>query len=228
MARQRPAPAGDGPDAAAAARAAARIAAARGLDAAGFMPGKSGNLSVRTARGFLITPAALPYAATEPEDLVEVAPDGAVLAGTRRPSSEWRLHAAVYAARPEAGAVVHTHSPFATALSCARQGLPPFHYMIALGGGPDIRCSGYATFGTAELAGLAVEALAGRKAALLANHGVVALGRTLAGAETLAREVENLARQYLALKAAGLAPALLTGAELDAVLAGFGDYGRLG
>jgi L-fuculose-phosphate aldolase len=224
---RRPAPSrtDNGPDPEA---RAALIAAARGLDAAGFMPGKSGNLSLRTPRGFLITPAALPYAATAPGDLVEVAPDGAVLAGARRPSSEWRLHAAVYAARPEAGAVVHTHSPLATALSCARRGIPPFHYAIALAGGPDIRCSGYATFGTAELAGQAVAALEGRKAALLANHGVVALGATLAGAEALAREVENLARQYLALRSAGLAPVLLTEAELAAVLAGFGDYGRLG
>lgn len=203
------------------------VAAARALDALGFMPSKSGNLSCRTPRGFLITPAGLPYAETAPEDLVELAPDGTVLAGVRRPSSEWRLHAAIYAARPEAGAVVHTHSPLATALSCARQGIPPFHYMIALAGGRDIRCSAYATFGTAALAEAAVQALDGRKATLLANHGVIALGATLAGAKTLAVEVENLARQYLALRAAGIAPVLLTEAELDAVLAQFGDYGRL-
>ena len=208
-------------------QAAEIIAAARALDALGFMPSKSGNLSVRTARGFLITPSSLPYAETAPEDLVELDLEGAVLAGRRRPSSEWRLHAAAYAARPEAGAVVHTHSPFATALSCARQGIPPFHYMIALGGGRDIRCSAYATFGTAELAEASVAALAGRRAALLANHGVVALGSTLAGARTLALEVENLARQYLALRAAGLTPVLLTEPELEAVFAQFGDYGRL-
>ena len=204
------------------------IVAARALDALGFMPAKSGNLSCRTPRGFLITPSGLPYAETAPQDLVELAPDGAVLSGARRPSSEWRLHAALYAARPEAGAVVHTHSPFATALSCARQGIPPFHYMVALGGGGDIRCSAYATFGTAALAEATVAALAGRRAALLANHGVVALGRTLASARTLAEEVENLARQYLALRASGLPPVLLTEAEMEAVLAGFGEYGRLG
>jgi L-fuculose-phosphate aldolase len=211
----------------AAAAADALVAAARSLDTLGFMPSKSGNLSLRTPRGCLITPAALPYAETTAADLVEVALDGAVLAGHRRPSSEWRLHAAIYAARPEAGAVVHTHSPFATALSCARQGLPAFHYMIALGGGADIRCSTYATFGTAALAEACVAALDGRRAALLANHGVVALGTTLAGARTLAMEVENLARQYLALRAAGLAPVLLTEAELREVFAQFGDYGRL-
>ncbi|MBL6456508.1 class II aldolase/adducin family protein [Belnapia sp. T6] len=203
------------------------IAAAQALDALGFMPSKSGNLSCRTERGCLITPAGLPYAETGPEDLVEVAPDGSVLGGHRRPSSEWRLHMAIYAARPEAGAVVHTHSPFATALSCARQPIPPFHYMIALAGGADIRCSAYATFGTAALAEATIAALEGRRAALLANHGAVAIGKSLAGAQTLAMEVENLARQYLALRAAGLPPVLLTEAELREVFAQFGDYGRL-
>lgn len=202
------------------------ISAARTLDALGFMPGKSGNLSCRTPGGFLITPSGVAYAETSPEDLVEVAPDGAVLAGTRRPSSEWRLHAAIYAARPEARAVVHTHSPHATALACARQPIPPFHYMVALAGGADIRCSGYATFGTVALAEATVAALAGRRAALLANHGVVALGATLYAAQALAREVENLARQYLAIRAAGLAPVLLTAAELAEVLAGFAEYGQ--
>ena len=204
------------------------ITAAQALDALGFMPSKSGNLSVRTEAGFLITPSALPYAATQPADLVEVAVDGTVLHGLRKPSSEWRLHAEIYAARPEAQAVVHTHSPQATALSCARRGLPPFHYMIVLGGGGDIRCSRYATFGTQSLAEAGVEALVGRKAALLANHGVLAFGRSLAGAKALAMEVENLARQYLALLAAGLTPVLLTPSELEQVVAQFGGYGRLG
>jgi L-fuculose-phosphate aldolase len=207
---------------------AALIAAAQLLDGLGFMPSKSGNLSVRTKRGFLITPSGLPYAETAPADLVECAPDGTVLKGKRQPSSEWRLHAAAYAARPEAQAVVHTHSPMATALSCARLGLPAFHYMIVMGGGEDIRCSAYATFGTQELAAAGVAALEGRKAALLANHGVLALGKTLAGAVAVAREVENLARQYLALRGAGIAPVLLTESELAAVVAQFGGYGRLG
>ncbi|RAI58645.1 class II aldolase/adducin family protein [Roseicella frigidaeris] len=208
-------------------QAAELIAAARLLDAMGFMPSKSGNLSIRVAGGFLITPAGLPYAGIAEADLVTLDTAGRVLAGHRPPSSEWRLHAAIYAARPEAGAVVHTHSPMATALSCARLGLPAFHYMIALGGGADIRCSTYATFGTAALAEACLVALAGRKAALLANHGVVALGASLAGARTLAIEVENLARQYLALRGAGLAPVLLTEAELAEVQAQFGGYGRI-
>lgn len=203
------------------------IACARRLDALGFMPSKSGNVSVRVEGGFRITPSGLPYAALTEADLVEVAPDGGVIAGTRRPSSEWRLHAEIYAARPDAQAIVHTHSPRATALSCARRGLPPFHYMIALAGGEDIRCSGYATFGTQELAEAAVTAIAGRRACLLANHGVVAVGSTLAAAETLAREVENLAGEYFDLLAAGLSPVLLTPEEMVAVTAQFGGYGRL-
>lgn len=193
--------------------AAALIAAARALDAAGFMPGKSGNLSLRTARGFLITPSGMAYAGLAPDDLVECAPDGAVLGGGR-PSSEWRLHAAIYAARPEAQAIMHTHSPHAAALSCARLAIPPIHYMITLGGGAEIPCAAHATFGTQALAEAAVAALGTGRACLLANHGVVAIGVTLSGAETLAREVENLARQYLLLLAAGLPPVLLTPAEL--------------
>ncbi|MBD0275132.1 MAG: class II aldolase/adducin family protein [Acetobacteraceae bacterium] len=190
------------------------------------MPGKSGNLSRRTPDGFLITPSGLPYADMKAGDLVEVAAGGAVPDGNRRPSSEWRLHAAVYAARPEAMAVVHTHSPMATALSCAREGIPPFHYMVALAGGSDVRCAPYATFGTEALAANCVAALEGRRAVLLANHGVVAFGATLAAARALAEEVENLARQYLALRAAGLAPVLLTAAEMEEVAAGFADYAK--
>jgi L-fuculose-phosphate aldolase len=202
------------------------IGCARRLDALGFMPGKSGNVSVRVAGGFLVTPAGRPYAALTEAELVTCGPDGAVLAGERRPSSEWRLHAAVYAARPEAMAVVHTHSPQATALACARRGIPPFHYMIALAGGADIRCAAYATFGTQALAEAGVAALEGRRACLLANHGVLALGASLASAEALAREVENLAGQYLALRAAGLEPVLLDEVQMEEVRAQFAGYGR--
>lgn len=202
----------------------ALVEAARRLDAAGFMPSKSGNLSVRVADGFVITPAALPYAAMTEADLVRVAADGGAT-GRHRPSSEWQLHAAVYAARPEVGAVVHTHSPRATALSCARRGIPPFHYMVLMAGG-EVRCAAHATFGTAALAEAAVAALRDRRAVLLANHGVVATGATLAAAVTLATEIENLAGQYLDLLAAGLAPVLLDAAELAEAAAQFAGYGR--
>jgi len=203
------------------------IACAQRLDALGFMPGKSGNVSLRVEGGLRITPAGLAYAALTEADLVEIGLDGAIRAKGRAPSSEWRLHAAIYAARPDVGAVVHTHSPRATALSCARRGLPPFHYMIALAGGHDIACAPYATFGTEALATSAVAALAGRRACLLANHGVVATGSTLAAAEALAREVENLAGEYLDMLAAGLTPVLLTPDEMAAVARQFEGYGRL-
>jgi L-fuculose-phosphate aldolase len=211
--------------------AAQLVEAARALDAAGFMPGKSGNLSLRAAGGFVITPSGLPYAAMAPEDLVDCAADGAPIGNPRhRPSSEWRLHAAIYRARPDAMAVVHTHSPRATALSCARHGVPPIHYAATLagdGGRQGIPCAAHATFGTEELAQAAVTRLgAGLRAVLLANHGVVALGATLAGAVALAREAENLAGQYLDLLAAGLDPVVLTEAELAEAAARLGEYGR--
>ena len=207
--------------------AEAIVVAAQRLDAAGMMPSKSGNLSVRHGAGFLITPAALPYAAMTPADIVAAAADGTALPGApHRPSSEVRLHAAIYAARPEVGAVVHTHSPRATALSCARAGIPPFHYMVLLAGGP-IRCAEHATFGTEALARNGVAALADRRAVLLANHGAVACGTTLAAALTLALEVENLAGQYLDLLAAGLKPVRLKKRELAEAAAQFADYGRV-
>jgi L-fuculose-phosphate aldolase len=164
----------------------------------------------------------------EPGDLVELDLDGAVVSGERKPSSEWRFHASLLRARPDAQAIVHTHSPKATALSCARMGIPAFHYMIALAGGADIRCAAYATFGSQELADNAVAAVEGRKAVLLANHGVIALGATLDGAFQIAAEVENLAGQYLALLAAGLEPVILDQAEMARVAQKFAGYGKVG
>ncbi len=202
------------------------IEAAQALDRLGYMPSKSGNLSLRTAKGFTITPSGLAYEALTEGDLVKLDHAGGVLGGRRKPSSEWRLHQAIYAARPDAMAVVHTHSPRATALACARRDIPPFHYMIALAGGDDIRCARYATFGTQELAEAAVEALAGRRACLLANHGVVAIGADIRAAATLAREVENLGGQYLDMLAARIEPVTLTPAEMEAVRDRFEGYGQ--
>lgn len=207
-------------------RRAAIVAISQSLDAAGLVPNKSGNVSCRSTDGFLITPAGVPYAELVPEQIVELSPEGSPDPTGPRPSSEWRMHEAIYALRPDAEAIVHTHSPHATALACAGRGIPAFHYMIALAGG-DVRCMPYATFGTAELAVTAVHGLAGRRATLLANHGVVALGGSLRDAFSVALEVENLARQYLALLAAGLEPEVLDDEELERVLDKFGDYGRL-
>lgn len=193
---------------------------------AGFAPSKSGNVSVRVANGFLLTPTARPYAQLRPVDLVELDLDGVVLRGKNRPSSEWRFHAAIYRSHADVHAIIHTHSPRATALSCARKGIPAFHYMVAMAGGEDIRCAPYATFGTQTLADHAVAALKDRRACLLANHGVIATGASLDAAWAIAQEVENLAGEYLDLLAAGLKPVILGAAEMKRVLAKFSDYGR--
>jgi len=203
------------------------IAVTQALDAGGLVPNKSGNVSCRSPGGFLVTPSGVPYRDLEPGQIVELPLEGEPPAVGPRPSSEWRMHAAIYAARPDAQAIVHTHSPRATALACAGRDLPAFHYMIALAGGA-VRCMPYATFGTDALARHAVDGLAGRRAVLLANHGVVTVGTTLQRAQAVAVEVENMAGQYLDLLAAGLAPRLLDEEELRRVIAKFEDYGRLG
>lgn len=204
------------------------IAVAQAIDKAGFCPSKSGNVSARFGEGLLITPSGLPYAQTTPDDLIHLSLDGTVLGGARKPSSEWPFHVAIYQARPDAQAIVHTHSPRATALASTRRGIPAFHYMIALCGGSDVRCADYATFGTPDLAENAVRALDGRKAVLLANHGVIALGGSLAGAHQIVAEVENLAGQYLDILAAGLEPVILDEAEMARVSARFAGYGKVG
>ena len=192
------------------------------MNALGINQGASGNVSARAGDGFLITPTALPYAETEPGDLVLVGPDGAVR-GSRRPSSEWRFHRDIYAARPDAGAVVHTHAVYATTLACLRMPIPRFHYMVAMAGGEDIRCAPYATYGTQELSDHVIAALAGRKACLLANHGMIACGADLDAALALAVEVETLSRQYWQALQVGK-PKLLTRKQMAEVLEKFGDY----
>jgi L-fuculose-phosphate aldolase len=203
------------------------IAIANAMDAAGFAPSKSGNVSARTKDGFLITPTGKAYAALAPRDLVQLDLDGTLLSGKLQPSSEWRFHAALYASQPGCNAVVHNHAPRATALSCARKSIPAFHYMIAITGGTDIPCAAYATFGTPELAANLVRAIGNRKAALLANHGAVTWGASLAQAWTIAQEVENLAGQYLDLLASGLKPVILDKPEMQRVIAKFADYGKV-
>jgi L-fuculose-phosphate aldolase len=152
-------------------------------------------------------------------------PPGEGGAAQRQASSEWRFHLDIYHAYPEVGAIVHTHSLFATALACARRSIPDFHYMVAVAGGPDIRCAPYATFGTEDLSKNAVAALDGRKACLLANHGQIATGADLDAALGLARQVEALAAQYLHCLQAG-GPELLGAAEMTRVLEKFKTYGK--
>ena len=204
------------------------IATARAMNASGINVNKSGNVSVRCARGaragFLLTPTGVPYERLEADDITFVADDGRPI-GRCEPSSEWRFHAAIYAARPEFDAIVHTHSPHATALACQRLGIPAFHYMVAVAGGDDIRCADYATFGTQALADNAVAALQDRRACLLAHHGVIACGASLDTAFALAVEVEDLARTYVIVRSLG-EPRLLDSAEMQRVLERFRTYGQ--
>jgi len=200
------------------------VATARALVSRGLVTGTSGNVSVRTPTGSLITPSGVAYDAMTPAMVVALDEAGRH-DGTRKPSSERRLHVDIYRTRPEAGAVVHTHSTYATALSTTRRGIPAFHYMVAAAGGADIRCAAYATFGTAALSEAMLDALEGRRACLLANHGVVAFGPTLASALDLAAEVEELARQYAIACGFG-APVILDAEEMARVQDAFRGYGQ--
>ncbi|MFO7588713.1 MAG: GNAT family N-acetyltransferase [Gemmatimonadota bacterium] len=203
----------------------ALVEAALEVERLGLSPGTSGNLSVRVPGGFLVTPSGVPFAAMESADTVFLTDGGEPTGDRLRPSSEWRLHAAIYSDRPDAGAIVHLHSPHATAVACLRTDIPPFHYMVARAGGDSIRCARYETFGTEALAFAALEALEDRKACLLANHGQVALGPTLEDALFLAREVEELAHVWsIALEAGD--PEILAPDEIERVREQFRAYGQ--
>jgi L-fuculose-phosphate aldolase len=200
------------------------ISAGRRMNASGLNQGTSGNLSHRVGNGFLVTPTGMEYDVLRPEDLVLMRFDGRY-EGERLPSSEWRFHRDILAARPEVNAVLHTHSQSSTAVSCLRRSIPSFHYMVAAAGGTDIRCAPYATFGTEELSRNAVAALDGRKACLLANHGLITVGVDLPSAFKLAIEVETLAAMYLRALQVG-EPVLLDDAEMTVVLEKFRTYGQ--
>lgn len=201
----------------------ALIATANELNDSGINQGTSGNLSVRTDGGFLITPSGMQYSSLKPEHIVFMNLSGEHNS-SYKPSSEWRFHRDIYVARDDVGAIVHTHSVHATALACLNRGIPAFHYMVAAAGGHDIRCAPYATYGTQELSDFAVTALVARKACLLSHHGVIALGYDLYRALALAAEVETLAHQYLAALAVA-EPELLSDTEMDLVIEKFKTYG---
>ena len=190
--------------------------------------GSAGNLSVRTREngldGYLITPSGMDYEVLVPEDIVFMRLDGTP-DGRRKPSSEWRFHHDIYAARPDAGAILHAHSPFATSLACLRRDIPPFHYMIARFGGDTIRCADYATFGSQALSDNALPALRDRCACLLANHGLLVFGKTLAQLFALAVEFEALCEQYWRACQLGQ-PVLLDPDEMATVQAKFASYGQ--
>jgi L-fuculose-phosphate aldolase len=199
--------------------------ACRRMNALGINQGRSGNIGLRVKGGLLVTPTGMAYDEMTPADIVFMKPDGTVPSGQRQPSSEWRFHAGILAARPDVGAVVHAHAMFATTLACLRMDIPAFHYMVAMAGGDSIRCAPYATFGSAALADHTLRALDGRKACLLANHGMIVVGETLARALALAVEVETLAAQYWRALQIGK-PAILSKKEMKTVLAKFSTYGR--
>ncbi len=198
---------------------------AREMSVRGLSPGRSGNVSARWGDGMLITPSGLPYDEITPKDIVAVHGDGSVSPKQRKPSSEWRFHLGAYRARPDCGAVVHTHSLHATVLACAHKPIPAFHYMVAVAGGTDIPLVPYAPFGTDELADFVAAGLAERTACLMANHGQIAIGATLASALELAAEVETLAEQYVKVLTLG-APKLLNARHLADVLERFKGYGQ--
>ena len=194
------------------------------LSTQGLNRGSSGNIGVRLGTSFLVTPSGVPAEKLLADAMVEMDFAGSVL-GPDRPSSEWRFHRDILLARPEMGAVVHTHSRYATTLACLQREVPAFHYMIAVAGGDTIRCAPYALFGTQELSDLALLALQERKACLLGNHGMIALGVDLPAALALALEVEALCAQYWSALQVG-EPHLLSSSQMREVLEKFKGYGR--
>lgn len=200
------------------------IDACRRMNALGVNQGTSGNISVRHERGMLVTPTSMPYDVMQPDDIVYMSMEGEPH-GRRQPSSEWRFHLDILRARTDVNAVVHTHPPYCTSLSILERPIPPIHYMVAVAGGSDIRCAPYATFGTEALSANALVALEGRKACLLAHHGMIATGTTLDKAMWLTVEVETLARQYLTCLQVQ-EPPLLSVEEIDNVIARMSNYGH--
>ncbi len=193
------------------------------MNASGLNQGTSGNVSARVEGGMLITPSGMPYRQMKPADIVYMKTDGSYT-GDLVPSTEWRFHLDILNTRPDVQAIVHAHPTFCTTLAILGRDIPPLHYMIAVAGGPDIRCADYATFGTAELSKNAIKALKDRKACLLAHHGMIATGTDLAKALWLAVETETLAKQYYYTLQLG-GPPLLPDAEIKNVMERIKNYG---
>jgi L-fuculose-phosphate aldolase len=215
-------------DASDAALRAQAVAATRRMDTLGLNRGTTGNLSVRasaaTGGGMWITPTGMDPAELGVDELVRVGEDGAAH-GDWEPSSEWPFHRAIYRVRPDLHAVVHAHCVNATAVACLRQPLPAFHYMVAVAGGDSVPCTPYHLFGTEALSLAVAQAFADRNACLMANHGLVAAGTSLAHAIKVALEIEALCEVYLKALAAGV-PALLSASEMQAVIERFKRYGK--
>ncbi|MFM6979749.1 MAG: class II aldolase/adducin family protein [Methylophilaceae bacterium] len=205
----------------------ALLALCQRLEQLGLHKGTSGNVSLRCEQGFWITPSGKDNAELQAEDMV-LMDLAANCLSPGKPSSEWRFHRDIYQAKPEVQAVVHTHSMFATSLSCLRNDIPAFHYMIAVAGGDSIRCAPYALFGSQALSDHALQALQQRHACLLANHGMIATGRSAQHALSVALEVETLCEQYWRALQVGQ-PHILSDAEMQQVFEqfkGYGDWGK--
>jgi len=193
------------------------------LNSTNLSPLRSGNISLRgredDIEGYLITPSGKKYETLKPEDIVfmGLSEEEEKNDLTNKPSSEWRFHRDIYANKKEAHAIVHAHSPHATAVSSHGKAIPPFHYMIALAGGDDIKCAGYATFGTEELSKSVIKALENRSACLMSNHGQVAFGKNLEDTFELAQEIENICHQYIIALKLGQ-PKILSFEEMKKVL----------
>ena len=200
------------------------VAECRALNATGLNAGSAGNISVRLGEGMLITPSGVPYDAMRPDmiALMPLAGEGD-WTGPLKPSSEWRFHRDILAARADIGSAVHFHPPYGCALAMLRKPILAAHYMIALFGGPDVRCTDYAPYGTQDLSDLVLEGLRDRQAVLLGNHGVIATGGTLIGAARRAAELENLARMYYFAICAG-EPVLLSDEEIARTVERFKSY----
>ena len=192
------------------------------LNSTNLSPLRSGNISLRDVEddkdGYLITPSGKKYEILKPEDIVFMGlNEDEKKVSTNKPSSEWRFHRDIYVNKKEAHAIVHAHSPHATAVSSHGKPIPPFHYMIALAGGDDIKCAEYATFGTDELSKNVIKALENRSACLMSNHGQVAFGKNLEDAFELAQEIENICHQYIIALKLGK-PKILSLKEMKKVL----------
>ena len=202
----------------------AAVAAVRKLDALGMNRGSTGNVSLRHRDGMLITPTGMGADDLRAQDMVWLGWGGA-LEGAWQPSSEWHFHQAIYLARPDLQAIVHSHSVHAAALACLRRELPAFHYMVAVAGGHDVPCVPYHLFGTEALSQAVAAAMQHRDACLMANHGLVAAGSSIARALKVAQEIESLCEVYLKALAAG-EPSLLARAQMDDVIEKFKRYGK--
>ncbi len=199
----------------------------RKLSAAGLCPGTSGNLSIFSPEAGLmaISPSGMDYDRIQPEDVVLSDLNGHTSDGSRKPSSEWALHAIFYQNKPEARAVVHTHSIYCTTFAVLGHPLRAVHYAIGDAGTNEVPCAPYRTFGTLELAQAAIAACGSGNAVLLANHGVVVCGSDLPGAYSLARNLEYVAElQYRALCVG--TPNVLTQSQMAQVLERFQSYGQ--